>query len=105
MKSKSLSFLDGFRIVLRNSRSQAAEMVLPPGHSVGGPDNRHPASDQWLYVVSGHGEAVVGNKIIPLSTQTLVLIEQGEGHEIRNMGKDTLRTVSFYVPPAYRNGD
>ena len=29
------------------------------------------------------------------------LIERGETHEIRNTGKEPLRTVNFYVPPAY----
>jgi mannose-6-phosphate isomerase-like protein (cupin superfamily) len=41
-----------------------------------------------------------------LRTGTLVLIERGETHEIRNTGKRKLRTLSVYVPPAYRkNGD
>jgi hypothetical protein len=32
----------------------------------------------------------------------MVLIERGDTHEIRNAGRDLLKTVSVYVPPAYR---
>jgi oxalate decarboxylase/phosphoglucose isomerase-like protein (cupin superfamily) len=30
-----------------------------------------------------------------------VLIERGDTHEIRNTGRTPLRTLNFYVPPAY----
>ncbi len=32
----------------------------------------------------------------------MVLIERGDTHEIRNAGRDLLKTVSVYVPPAYK---
>lgn len=32
---------------------------------------------------------------------TLLLIEKGDRHEIRNTGRAALRTLNFYVPPAY----
>jgi mannose-6-phosphate isomerase-like protein (cupin superfamily) len=62
MKHKSLRFGQGFRVAVGNRRSQAAETTLAPGDSEGGPDNRHRGSDQWLYVVSGTGQATVGGK-------------------------------------------
>ena len=31
----------------------------------------------------------------------LVLIERGEKHEICNTGTEALKTLNFYVPPAY----
>jgi hypothetical protein len=40
MKRKNLQFESGFRVVLGNRISQAAEMVLPPGQTEGGPENR-----------------------------------------------------------------
>jgi mannose-6-phosphate isomerase-like protein (cupin superfamily) len=50
--------------------------------------------------------AIVNGKRVSLAPQTLVLIEKGENHEIRNTGSTPLRTVSIYVPPAYKkNGD
>lgn len=62
MPRKQLRFGPGFSVVLGNRRAQAATMVLGPGDCEGGPDNRHRGSDQWLYVLSGKGEAVVGGK-------------------------------------------
>ena len=76
-------------------------MVLEPGETEGGSDNHHGGADQWLYVVSGSGVAIVNGKRIPLSEDTLVLVERGDNHEIRNTGKTELRTINIYVPPAY----
>ena len=104
MKHKTLRFGRGFRIVFGNRRSQAAEMVLGPGDAEGGPDNRHRGADQWLYVVSGRGVAVVNGKRYGLRSGTLMLIEHGDKHEIRNAGRGPLRTVNVYVPPAYTQG-
>ena len=58
MQRKTLRSTKGFRVTLGNARSQAAEMVLPPGDKEGGPRNHHRGSDQWLYVVSGTGMAL-----------------------------------------------
>ncbi len=101
MKRKSLRLGLGFRVVFGNRRSQAAEMVLPPGESEGGADNRHRGADQWLYVASGTGVAIVKDGRHPLRPGTLLLVERGDRHEIRNTGRVPLRTLNVYVPPAY----
>ena len=101
MKRKHLRFGEGFRVAIGNRRSQAAEMVIPPGDCEGGPDNRHRGADQWLFVLSGTGRATVNGKRFGLRAGSLVLIERGDTHEIRNSGRTALRTMSFYVPPAY----
>jgi mannose-6-phosphate isomerase-like protein (cupin superfamily) len=106
MKRKNLRFGKGFRVALGNRRTQAAEMVIRPGDAEGGPGNRHRGADQGLFVVSGSGEARVQGKKYPLREGTLLLIEHGEQHEIRNTGRAPLKTLNFYSPPAYRaNGD
>jgi mannose-6-phosphate isomerase-like protein (cupin superfamily) len=104
MKRKKLRFGKGFRVALGNARSQAAEMVLAPGDSEGGPDNRHRGSDQVLYVLAGSGDAIVNGKHYRLGAGTLLLIERGDIHEIRNTGRGPLRTLNVYVPPAYTSG-
>ena len=101
MKRKHLRFGKGFRVATGNRRSQAAEMVIAPGGSEGGPDNRHRGADQWLFVLSGTGTAIVNGKRHALRTGSLVLIERGDTHEIRNSGRTPLKTLNFYVPPAY----
>lgn len=92
---------EGFSVVGQTRRSQAATMVLESGEITGGPSNRHEDSDQWLYVVSGEGELMVEGARVPLRTGTLVLIEAGEKHEVRNTGDHRLETLNFYAPPEY----
>jgi mannose-6-phosphate isomerase-like protein (cupin superfamily) len=103
MPTKHLRFGRGFRVALSNKRAQAATMVIAPGGSEGGPDNRHRGADQWLYVLSGSGVAILGRRRHTIRAGTLVLIERGTTHEIRNTGRTLLKTLSLYVPPAYRS--
>lgn len=90
-----------FTVVAETERSQAATMTLAPGQSTGGPTNRHERSDQWLYVKSGVGVAVVDGTEHRVETGDLVLIEAGEPHEIRNERDEPLETVNVYAPPEY----
>lgn len=101
MQLRQLTLVSGFEVAGTVRDVQAAQMVLAPGSSTGGPDNRHRGSDQWLYVVSGTGVAVIEGEQHPLREGTLLLIEHGETHEIRVTGVQPLSTVNFYSPPAY----
>ena len=101
MKRKQLRFGRGFRVALGNRRSQAAEMVLKQGKAEGDPGNRHRGADQWLFVLAGTGTATVNKRKYPMRAGTLLLIERGDEHEICNTGRGLLRTLNFYVPPAY----
>jgi mannose-6-phosphate isomerase-like protein (cupin superfamily) len=101
MRHKHLQFGHGFRVVIDDVRSQAAQMTLNPGETEGGPDNRHRGADQWLFVVSGGGVAIVEGGRVPLRDGTLMVIRRGDRHEIRNTGTTPLKTLSVYVPPAY----
>lgn len=101
MKQISVGYAPGFRVLIGDAQSQAASMVIPRGGKEGGQDNVHAKSDQWLYVVSGEGVAIVNGETVDLETGSLVLIQRGDRHEVRNSGKEPLRTLNFYVPPAY----
>ncbi len=90
-----------FRVVAGSGRSQAAEMALAPGDSTGGPDNRHADSDQWVFVLSGTGTAIVEGHEYELSQGTLLLIEAGEAHELRSGPDEPLATLNIYAPPEY----
>lgn len=103
MAVKHLRFGKGFSVALRNNRAQAATMVIGPGDCEGGPDNRHRGADQWLFVRSGSGVAVLAGRKHRLRAGSLVLIERGTAHEIRNTGRTPLETFNVYVPPAYRS--
>jgi len=101
MRQQKLRFGKGFHVSIGNRRSQAAEMVIPPGDAEGDPRNRHRGADQWLFVIAGTGTALVKKKRYTLRAKTLLFIPRGERHEIRNTGRRLLRTLNFYVPPAY----
>lgn len=101
MKHSQVGYAKGFHVLTGDGRSQAATMVIDPGDCEGGADNRHHGADQWLYVESGSGEAIVEGRACALEAGSLILIERGETHEIRNTGHVPLKTLSFYVPPAY----
>jgi hypothetical protein len=53
MKSDQLNFRLGFRLSVRNARSQAAVMVLAADGKEGGPYNDHQGADQWLFKTEG----------------------------------------------------
>jgi mannose-6-phosphate isomerase-like protein (cupin superfamily) len=76
-------------------------MVLKPGQSTGEPDNEHPNSEQWLFVVSGSGEAKVNRRRVRIGANSLLVIEANEVHQVTNTGKKPLITLNVYVPPAY----
>jgi mannose-6-phosphate isomerase-like protein (cupin superfamily) len=106
MQNTTLRFDEGFRVAFNVRQVQAAEMVIAPGGSEGGPDNRHRGADQWLFVVSGHGVARVKDgrgqrRQVTLEAGSLLVLEQGERHEVDNTGDGLLKTLNFYYPPAF----
>jgi mannose-6-phosphate isomerase-like protein (cupin superfamily) len=101
-----------FEPILSSRAAQAAMMTLAPGgasdEAVG---NEHPQSEQWLFVVAGTGVATIvprrgSRRSVKLRAGTLLLIEKGDRHQIKNTGRKKLSTLNFYVPPAYtREGE
>jgi mannose-6-phosphate isomerase-like protein (cupin superfamily) len=80
-------------------------MTLKPGQSTSDePVNEHPRCEQWLFVVSGTGRAIVGRRRAKLGDGSLLLIEQGQPHRITNTGRRPLVTLNVYAPPAYTSG-
>ena len=94
-----------FRLILDSGDAQAAMMVLKPGQSSSDqPENEHPRSEQWLYVISGTGRAATGKRRPALKEGSLLLIEKDEPHQVTCTGRTSLVTINFYVPPAYKRG-
>ena len=96
MRQKLLRFGKGFRVAFGNSRAQAAEMVISAGDREGGPDNRHRGADQWLYVASGTGVAVVNGGRVELREGRLLLIHHGvDGVGIERFGSRRNRVHDY----------
>jgi mannose-6-phosphate isomerase-like protein (cupin superfamily) len=91
-----------FKPILRSQILQAAIMALKPGQSSSEkPEDEHPKSEQWLFVISGRGQAKTNKRTLKLSPGSLLLIGKNEPHQITNTAKAPLKTINFYAPPAY----
>jgi len=99
MERSHLDFDRYFGVAMETEEAQAAEMTVDPGRQVGGPENYHADSDQWLFVVDGTGTLTVDGETQQLERHDLVRIEAGERHGIENDGAEPLRTLNVYTPP------
>jgi len=105
---KTAKHRSDFAVLAGTKLLQAATMMLRgDAASDDEPSNEHPASEQWLFVVSGHGTATVvprqkRRRTVELQPGDLLVIERGERHQIKHSGPGALRTISFYAPPAYQ---
>src|SRR4051812_25748722 len=74
-----------FAVLHSTAAAQAAMMTLRPGQSSSDdPVNEHPRCEQWLFVISGTGRATAGKRArrVALKPNALLVIEQGEPHQI-----------------------
>ncbi len=101
MRQAKADFRTGFHMLTGDLRSQAASMVIAAGGKEGSSENCHVGADQWLYVAAGKGEAVVNGRVYALEAGSIMLIQRGDTHEIRNTGRSPLKTINVYLPPAY----
>lgn len=99
MERAHFDFDQYFSVTLETDEAQAAEMTIEPGRAVGGPENDHGDSGQWLSVVSGTGVATVAGESERIEAGDHLLIEAGEAHGIENDDEGPLATVNFYTPP------
>ncbi len=95
-----------FDVIASTRAAQAAMMTLAPkATSDDEISNEHPRSEQGLFVLAGTGTAIIRSggtqTAVTLKRGSLLTIEKGELHQIRNTGRQRLRTINFYVPPAY----
>jgi oxalate decarboxylase/phosphoglucose isomerase-like protein (cupin superfamily) len=111
---KTGKFRREFEVLVATRSAQAAIITLAMGDTSNGepsngePSNAHPKSEQWIFVTSGSGKALVGKtrrtlRRVKMAANSLLLIEKGELHQIKNTGTRPLRILNFYVPPAYND--
>jgi len=99
MERAHLDFESYFDVVIETDEAQAAEMTVAPGRTVGGPENYHEASDQWLFVHAGTAVATVDGEDVRLEEGDLIRIAAGERHGIENDGDEPFETLNVYTPP------
>jgi mannose-6-phosphate isomerase-like protein (cupin superfamily) len=95
-----------FKHLAETAAAQVLLMTLGPGEaSDDQPSNEHPKCEQWMYVMAGSGEVLSSTRRkFKIGPGSLVVIEKRELHQIRATGKAPLRTLNFYIPPAYARG-
>jgi mannose-6-phosphate isomerase-like protein (cupin superfamily) len=92
-----------FRTVLATGpHSQVVVMSIPPGDDIGA--EVHADVDQVLVIVSGQGEAVLGDERTAIGPGWLVQVPAGTWHDIVNTGADDLRLYTVYAPPQHAPG-
>ena len=99
MEHAHLDFESYFDVAMQTDEAQAAEMTVESGRTVGGPDNYHADSDQWLFVVRGTALVTVDGDTQRVDEGDLLRIEAGERHGIENDGDEPFETLNVYTPP------
>jgi mannose-6-phosphate isomerase-like protein (cupin superfamily) len=95
---------DYFREVLYTApHSQLVLMTLQPGEEIG--TEHHPDNDQFFFVQSGEGAAILKGKQHPLREGVALVVPAGTEHNVVNTsGTELLQLLTIYSPPAHPDG-
>ena len=63
-----------------------------------GTDNHVHDRPELIYIVSGHGVAIVDGTTSPLAADTALFVRAGEWHQITNTGSGQLKLATVFVP-------
>jgi quercetin dioxygenase-like cupin family protein len=62
--------------------------------------DRHPKFDQFFFVLSGRGKAIVNGKEFLMEPNGCLFIPKNAAHAMEVIGKETLRTIVICSTPA-----
>ena len=93
----------GFNLIGGTRRIQIATLTLAQNEKIGSEKKLYATSDNWLYVLSGNGTAIVEHEKVDLNAGAMLLIKAGETHEIYNPGEQDLKLFSIYTPPVFQH--
>jgi mannose-6-phosphate isomerase-like protein (cupin superfamily) len=74
-------------------------MRVMPGETVK-PAHSHPDGEEMLYFVEGQAKVYVDGVIRSMGPGSIVVFEKDSVHMVRNAGKEELKVVCFFAPPA-----
>jgi quercetin dioxygenase-like cupin family protein len=66
---------------------------LEPGEHLG---THTDSAEEILHIVSGSGEATIGDDQVPVRAGTLAVVPALAPHSVKNTGEETLRVVGFF---------
>ena len=88
------------KVLYTTSTQQLVVMYLKPGQDIG--MEAHPRTTQFVRVVRGTGEAVMGRGISPLEDASIVMVPPGVRHNIIASEKGRgLWLYTIYSPPEH----
>jgi len=76
-----------------------AVIRVAPGEKVR-PAHSHPAGEEVIYILSGHGRVLVNGEVSLVRTGTAILFPQGEIHMLQNLSDVEMKVACFFAPPA-----
>ena len=60
--------------------------------------HQHDDADEYLYFLSGEGEAIVGGKTVPVKPNSAIYLPKGVAHSFKNTGAADVIAVQVYSP-------
>ena len=91
------------RVLFTGPHSQLVLMALRPGEDIG--LETHDATDQFIRVESGQGEALIGGQRFALEDGTAIVIPAGSEHNVTNTSQTApLKLYTVYTPPEHPDG-
>ena len=90
------------RVIFTGAKSQLVVMSIPPGGDIGMEIHEH--VEQTLFIRSGRGEASLDGDLMALEAGSVVVVEPGTEHDIRNTGDVDLKIFTIYAPPNHLDG-
>lgn len=82
---------------------QLGKMSIKPGEDTG--EEVHEARDQFFYIVSGQGTAVLDGDRQPVMSGTVLIVPAGTEHNIINQSTiENLVLVTLYAPKEHKQG-
>ena len=89
------------QVLFTGVHSQLVVMALKPGEEIG--EEVHEV-DQFIYAVSGEGEAVMAGVATPFAKGEALCVPAGSLHNVRNSGDEPMKLFTVYSPPQHAAG-
>jgi mannose-6-phosphate isomerase-like protein (cupin superfamily) len=96
------SSADFRRVLWTGPHTQLVIMTIPVDGEIG--EEVHEDSDQILTIVSGTGEALLGDETQEVAQGELLVVPAGTNHNVRNTGVNPLVLYTVYGPPDHADG-
>ncbi|HEY8952755.1 MAG TPA: cupin domain-containing protein [Candidatus Dormibacteraeota bacterium] len=89
------------QVLFTGVHSQLVVMALKPGEEIG--EEVHEV-DQFIYAVSGEGEAAMAGVATPFAKGEALCVPAGSLHNVRNSGDEPMKLFTVYSPPEHAAG-